>query len=645
MTEASDPQDKRLDDIRLILRDLLKVIKVVSMYPADNPLPQSLRRSFTEKLISIVDSYGDMRILVGKSRLSCHGSTVYEDKSKEEALAAIFFDTGITEFTFREGIDVDDIYKFLEVLREYLNAAGQAQDLAGLLWEAGIDRFGFETVEDIALSEYDGKMNANLMGGSGQDDELIPDGHGQFGYLVDDEYQALFTEGHESNEIELTDTPDRGTPIIGRGGSRTSLPGGPIELPAEADIFSRPGGDNDSLKTAEAAQAMGYGDLQATAPAMPDTSTILNDEFELSDQQEQEIKEILEEDADFEPFESTVEILKELLLQETEMSAFYETITICEKIQTELCKLGKIANAAQIMHYLKELQSQLKKKKPLWAERLKEAILTAGTRDRLKAFADGLNAHEEVSTREITEYLEPLGWEALGATTDLIADIRHDHHRETVCDHLTRKGSDRLEIISKGIYDRRPQIVCSTVMILARIGSDRSLEYLEKIVGHADDSVRRELVKNLVDCPHDRALELLKHSIGDREPDIRRQAIDSIVARRDQAALQTITGIINDYSFADLEHSDQQDLLNAFSKLGGEKTVSYFADLILKYNIFRSSNLAFYRTAAFEALALSRSEVAGDLINKLCSNWRPNIRAQAIEAQRRRREMIYGEES
>ena len=35
---------KRIKDVTLILRDLLKVIKVVSMYPEDNPLPQSLRR-------------------------------------------------------------------------------------------------------------------------------------------------------------------------------------------------------------------------------------------------------------------------------------------------------------------------------------------------------------------------------------------------------------------------------------------------------------------------------------------------------------------------------------------------------------------------------------------------------------------------
>ena len=50
----------QLEDIRLILRDLLKVIKVVAMYPEDNPLPQSLKRTFSERLVDLVSDYGTL---------------------------------------------------------------------------------------------------------------------------------------------------------------------------------------------------------------------------------------------------------------------------------------------------------------------------------------------------------------------------------------------------------------------------------------------------------------------------------------------------------------------------------------------------------------------------------------------------------
>ena len=62
-------RSERLTEIAFILKDLLKVIKVVSMYPEDNPLPHSMRRSFAEKLVDLVELYGD----TGQQRQSAVG--------------------------------------------------------------------------------------------------------------------------------------------------------------------------------------------------------------------------------------------------------------------------------------------------------------------------------------------------------------------------------------------------------------------------------------------------------------------------------------------------------------------------------------------------------------------------------------------
>ncbi len=56
--------NKRINEIKLILKDMLKVIKVVAMYPEGNPLPQSLRRSFAEKLAAIIDEHGEIKLQI-----------------------------------------------------------------------------------------------------------------------------------------------------------------------------------------------------------------------------------------------------------------------------------------------------------------------------------------------------------------------------------------------------------------------------------------------------------------------------------------------------------------------------------------------------------------------------------------------------
>ena len=60
-------QKNLLKDVSFILKDLLKVIKIVSIYPEDNPLPQSLKQSFAEKLVSIIENNGEIHILWKKS--------------------------------------------------------------------------------------------------------------------------------------------------------------------------------------------------------------------------------------------------------------------------------------------------------------------------------------------------------------------------------------------------------------------------------------------------------------------------------------------------------------------------------------------------------------------------------------------------
>ncbi len=147
--------NKKIQDISLILKDLLKVIKVVSMYPENNPLPQSLKRSFAEKLESIIDEYGEITVDVHKDFMTYLGDTVFHSPSQEENLASIFYKAGITRITFKPGLDVLEIYKLLDVIKLYVNTPDISQDLAALIWEAGVAGLAVKTLEDVSLSEYD----------------------------------------------------------------------------------------------------------------------------------------------------------------------------------------------------------------------------------------------------------------------------------------------------------------------------------------------------------------------------------------------------------------------------------------------------------------------------------------------------------
>ncbi len=646
MTYDNQDISAREKEIRFLLKDFLKVIKVVSMYPENNPLPLSLKRSFAEKLVSVVQAHGEFRIEVDRDRLVLEHEIVFVDKSKEESLAGLFYGTGISEFSFKFGLDVEDVYKLLDLVREYVNSPDKSLDLAGSIWEAEINGFVFRTVEDVALSDYDSSFNI-------QEYTSDPDSgrmkRSQFGTDHDENYTAIFESNDDSyheSELQFDDSAkiDIIETVTGKAAPGSGSPFTTVVSSAPAGKEPiEDAGDWPALAVGEAVEAPDCPEAPSPRPSMPDTTIILNDEFRLSREEEAMVQELLAEDAQFDTYESTLELLKEMLLQEGDMDAFYETVTVGEKVLTDLVRAGRLPESGQLLQYLKALEQRLPPDKGLWGERLRDAVVTAGSRDRLKVLTESLNDHPELGVGELKRYLDNLGWEALSAITDLMGELEHRLHRETLRDYLTARGKDNIDIVARGVYDKRWYVVRNAVTILAGIGDARAITYLKKVVKHDDRRVRLQLVSSLGDCPNDDVVSLLKECISDTDAEIRKGAVGSLVARKDQAALDTITDILNEEGFRSLGQDDQQTLLNAFSMLGGEKAVSYLSQLILKTNPFRDSGLAFYRAAAFEALTLNRSKKCESFLVKLSGSWRPDIKQQAVAALQRRREIIYGE--
>jgi len=646
-------------EIGFILKDLLKVVKVVSMYPADNPLPQSMRLSFAEKLVSIVEEYGAFRIRVTKGVLEYEGEEVYEDKSKEESLAALFFETGITEFEFRPGLEVDDVYKLLDAVRTYLNTPGRTEDLVGLIWEAGISGFVIETLEDVALSDYDSGFDVNEYLEQGDRQST---GGGQFGFEDNEKYTQIFAQSDAGTtsieQASLGDSGELSELPVGHDASIMAAPdSGAGGYPVGADedqtsfdaVEAAPGTDDGAGIPIEVARALGLSAPSGDAPSpptstLPNTTLQMNDRFSMSEEEAGIVQEMLIDDADFDPHESTLELAKEVLFLEPDLPGFDETVTICEKIINEFVAAGKLINAGSLLAHLKTLEEKLRQKKPAWSVRLIEAGVTAGSRERLAVLAESMNAHPEVGVSEIKKYLDNLGWESLSGITDLMGEFEHHLHREALKDYLTARGQDNIDIVAKGVFDKRWQVVRNSVTILARIGDARALRYLERVVEHEEPQVRMELVTALKSSPTSESLGLLKTLVADSDRAIRGLAVEAIVARRGEDAFGVIGEVIDDNSFASLDGTEQQSLLNAYSRLGGEQAVGYLSQLILRFNLFGDTRQSLFRTAAFEALSYNHSERSERLLVKLTSSWRPSIRKQAVYTLQRRRENIYGED-
>lgn len=604
-------------DISRVLFDLIKTIKVVSVYPENNPLPAKLKESFSERFIDLIHETGGLSFNIGKGEIQYQDEIVFKDGEADELLAQLFFNAGITAISFSNNFGIEELNQFFRVMKAFVNHEEGASDLVSLFWQTNIPGFDYCTLEDLVLREYSGEMMVQVSMES--EDSFIKRKSGG----SDDSGKVVYSS------IFLDDDNGPGPKSASGSGSAalTVVQGG------EASIYI------DEV----AEKRIGYNPTPPkTKATIVDTALILNEAFSMGEADQERVEGILRHDSEFEIYSVSIELLREILNQESEFSDFSETVTTLERLQTEFLKSGNIDQAEKLLCLMKEFQAQTAKGRPQWSERITNALAMAGSRQNLDYLKLALNNDQKISREKIDSYLSIFGWEALSAITDLLGELEHRHHREALCTHLSRTGHEHIDIIARGIYDRRWFVVRSTAAILSVIGSDKAFSYLEKAIGHEDPRVRLQIVKGLVSNRTGRGRDLLMRMVWDKDEVVSQMAIDALPEFESDDLLVIITDVINNDKFQSLSFSNQEKFIILFSQLGGEQAVSHLISMISKWGISKSQAQDFYQQVAFKALGNNRSEKAEKALLNYNHSWSKKIRAMASEALAARRQIIYG---
>jgi hypothetical protein len=518
-------------------------------------------------------------------------------------------------------------------MKQYLNATSKALDIVGLFWEEGISNITLISLEDKRLNEYSNDFDLDDYNENKEDERLsapyVPPENVQ-------DYSEIFND--DKQQINTIDLDDDSNISIEKASSFFEI--SPIRN--SSTPFDSLNMDPDTYQTKAASEAMGFDDLPSESNKPTATDFFFTDDFKKSREDAEMILEVLNKDADFDPFESTVEILKEMLIQEDELSTFAETVVICGKVIHEFITKGKLAEAGQVLRFLKELQDKIKEERPLWSDKIREEYITAGSRDRLNQLAETLNENDNINPVELKGYLENFGWEALTGISELIRQVENEGHRQCLSDYLIKYGAQNVDLIGKGVFDKREDVVMQTIYILGKIGNQRALSYLTKVINHPEDIIRFELLNALRDNPDDGAIRILKVCASDENAEISKKAIDIIAAQSGKQAVETLEEIIKSNIFSEFSDNDKKSLLISYSQSGKEQAVSFLSSMASKIVLFYNKHRTFCRRAAFEALRINTSEKADIALKRLSKSIFPNVKRQAKSALIWRREHISG---
>jgi HEAT repeat protein len=639
LQEKNQGQNNILGEITRILIDLLKTIKVVSVYPEDNPLPAKLRETFIERFADMIEKTGGLKFTFTKGEIHYTGVSVYIDRPPDDMLAAIFHDSGITRISFSPEFGFDEANLFFKAMKSFVNKEEGAEDLVATLWQANISGFDYATLEDITMGEYDGDIAIRE---TGMDDSSGFDVESDTGGL---QYSSIFLDD-ESGGVELSSAKEDGLSgdvgevvlVDGDGSDYVPVSGNAVESGAvilEGDAM--PIGPSQGF----AENQMGM----VPAPdkkriSLPDTALILNDSFSMGGSELEQASKILADDEQLDILGGVADLLMEMLMQENEYSTFSETVTITEKIQAEFIKMGDLNSAGAILSHLGEVDQLLPDGSIQWKERIRNALIMAGGWEKLANLAATLNSNSSILAEEIIDYLSHFGWESISAIMDLLGELEHRHHRLAIVDHLIETGKDHVDIISKGIFDRRWFVVRNTALILGEIGNDRALTYLEKAIRHDDPRIRQELIKGLTKSGDIKNVNILIRLLWDADVLGKQMILKIILDNQYEEGLNAIVRIINDDRFITLDDSEQEQLVLAFSKTGGEHAVDYLSSLISELKFANIETRKFYHKLAFKALSYNSSDKAEKALQKYARSRKSNLSKMANGAIRLRNNIL-----
>lgn len=578
-------------NIRLLLRDLLKLIKVLAIYPVDNPLPAKMRRSLCSRFTEVVDGSGGLSLSIQPDRIYCNKEEVFSDRGSEERLAGLFFDAGVIQLNFMAGLPEEEIDTFFGLIKKFMNDISPDRDLVSLLWQEQLSCIKYRTVDDLALDEQQTEMMIREICSTYDEDNS-----GSWNFDV--------------NEISLEETED-----------------------------DHPGADEPQYVSEDAKQ-MGLS-LEPTAPEDRMVEKLLISSYTPAEEEQREMARLLAENKNFDPFRSVTRTLLEILDYWHDLKPFSETVAICEKVLDQLLGKAEFGVAADFVHTLRTRQQSLASTKPNYADHLSGFIRRAGDQERISRLTEIVNTQEIIDTDAVELYLESLGWESLPHITGMLGNLVSKKARLTICDYLARHGADHISIIANGIRDKRWYVVRNTVMILGKIGGEQVINFFAATAGHSDHRVRTETFRALENMKSDRAVDLLTGFLTDGDPGLREMALTTLGRIGGRRPFEAVGNIIHSEPFGRLTVDEKEPYLIVYSHLGGSEVTDFLDSIVNSSGWLPSTAKMRYRLAGLKALAYNKSDEAEKLLLSYTRSRHQWLREAAAAALDHRRKLVY----
>jgi hypothetical protein len=287
--------------------------------------------------------------------------------------------------------------------------------------------------------------------------------------------------------------------------------------------------------------------------------------FKLTEEEIQQLKQQIAHERQRDAVAQLLDILSVMLEIELDEISFGEILGIMDKLVDLFIERGDLPRAASCVGTVHRLYENPPQQAEAFRARLYQFLVRLSTPERLEALTVMLNREKVADATALTEFLQAMTPQALGPLTDLLGTVIVMKTRKVICDAMVTLGHDHIELLAGRLRDDRWFVVRNLIYVMGRIGGPKVISYLAPLVRHAEQRVRKEVIKTLDGMDSEKAIDVLLECLRDQESAVRMMALRALARRKTPRVIEPLTALIDDRQFA---AKDVSEKLEVFVTLG-----------------------------------------------------------------------------
>lgn len=326
-----------------------------------------------------------------------------------------------------------------------------------------------------------------------------------------------------------------------------------------------------------------------------------------------------------------IDTLFEIIALEKESEPFQEAMHVLEEVLDALVTLGEFKKASELLERLNIILKTYDLKD--WQkEFVYQFIQKAGDENRIERIGRILDREEGIRVEDVRDYLMFLQTNSIPPLIKILGELKNSKTRRLICDVLSEIGKNSIDLFIPFLEDRRWFLVRNIIYILGRIGKEKAVSYMQKVLNHEEVRVRREVVQALGLIGGSKAISLLIKSLNDKDARIRSMAAINLGKIGKTVGLAALLEVVQSKDFQKREASEIKAFFDGIGMVGSNEAIPILQQLLERKSLFGLGKVDETRIWAAHALALIGTPEARAILERGQNSKEESIRKACLQA-------------